>query len=63
MCVHAIPLLDELVKCHGLENLIDFYKKNTLSEDGLVLTDHIKGAQPPPETRRYGSTNLLHRYE
>ncbi|KAH1023327.1 hypothetical protein HUJ04_012553 [Dendroctonus ponderosae] len=53
--------INELVKCHGLENLIDFYKKNTLSDDGLVLTDHIKGTQPPPETRRYGSTNLLHR--
>lgn len=53
---------DEL-KFHGLENLIDHYKNNVLCDNGLVLTQYIKGCQPPHETRRSGrTTNLLHRY-
>ncbi|KAL1492891.1 hypothetical protein ABEB36_011064 [Hypothenemus hampei] len=48
-------------KFHGLENLIEFYKKQPLSDDGLLLTEHVKGTQPPHETRRAGSSNLLHR--
>lgn len=53
--------LDESVKIHGLENLIEYYKTHALSEDGLVLTEFVKGVQPPPETKRLGNANLLHR--
>ncbi|CAG9759921.1 unnamed protein product [Ceutorhynchus assimilis] len=53
--------LNESVKFHGLENLIEYYKENPLSDDGLVLTEYIEGSLPPHETRRSGSTNLLHR--
>lgn len=29
--------------------------------EGLVLKEPVKGEQPPPDTRRHGNTNLLHR--
>ncbi|XP_030748322.1 tyrosine-protein kinase Shark [Sitophilus oryzae] len=53
--------IDECVKIHGLENLINYYKTNPLSDDGLVLTEYIKGSLPPHDSRRQGHTNLLHR--
>ncbi|KAF7287415.1 hypothetical protein GWI33_001389 [Rhynchophorus ferrugineus] len=52
--------IDECVKFHGLENLVNYYKKNPLSE-GLVLTEHIEGSLPPHDSLRQGHTNLLHR--
>lgn len=47
---------------HGLESLIEYYMENpgVLAED-LVLREPLKGEQPPPDTRRHGHTNLLHR--
>ncbi|XP_050314326.1 tyrosine-protein kinase Shark [Anthonomus grandis grandis] len=53
--------LNDLGKLHGLETLIDHYRRNPLSDDGLVLTDFVKGTIPPHETLRSGFTNLLHR--
>ncbi|XP_066258920.1 tyrosine-protein kinase Shark [Euwallacea similis] len=57
----AIFSINESVKFHGLENLIDFYKKTPLAGNGLVLTEFVKGHQPPHQTMRSGSSNLLHR--
>ncbi|XP_057672099.1 tyrosine-protein kinase Shark [Diorhabda carinulata] len=54
--------IDEYLKFHGLEVLIDYYfmTPNKLPEN-LVLTDYIRKDPPPPDSRRHGRTNLLHR--
>lgn len=47
---------------HGLESLIEYYMENPgVLAEGLVLKEPVKGEQPPPDTRRHGHTNLLHR--
>lgn len=47
---------------HGLESLIEYYMENSgVLAEGLVLKEPVKGVQPPPDTRRHGHTNLLHR--
>ncbi|KAH0564657.1 tyrosine-protein kinase Shark isoform X2 [Cotesia glomerata] len=47
---------------HGLETLIENYKnKKEGSGLNVSLTKGYKGEPPPPDTRRHGRTNLLHR--
>lgn len=46
---------------HGLESLIEYYMENPGALGGLVLKEPVRGEQPPPDTRRHGHTNLLHR--
>ncbi|KAG8042704.1 hypothetical protein G9C98_005339 [Cotesia typhae] len=47
---------------HGLETLIEHYKnKKQGSGLNVSLTKGYKGEPPPPDTRRHGRTNLLHR--
>lgn len=54
--------IDECLKFHGLEALIQHYSAtpNVLPEN-LILTDYVKGQPPPHDSRRHGRTNLLHR--
>ncbi|XP_060516097.1 tyrosine-protein kinase Shark isoform X2 [Cylas formicarius] len=52
--------IDECLKFHGIETLIDHYTKNPITES-VVLTEYVKGFPPPHDSRRYGQTNLLHR--
>lgn len=53
---------DGNIKLHGLESLIEYYMENRgVLAEGLVLKEPVKGEQPPPDTRRHGHTNLLHR--
>ena len=46
--------------CTGLEMLIAYYQEDA---QGLStrLNEMCKGQPPPPDTRRHGRTNLLHR--
>lgn len=45
-----------------MESLIEYYMENpSVLAEGLVLKQPVKGEQPPPDTRRHGHTNLLHR--
>lgn len=57
----AIFSIDETVIVHGLESLVEYYRTHPLSDDGLVLTEYVKGSLPPHDSRRKGHTNLLHR--
>lgn len=52
--------IDEQTICHGLETLIEYYQQSC---HGLVtsLGNPIIKDPPPPDTRRHGRTNLLHR--
>lgn len=53
---------DENTKFHGLESLIEHYlTTDGVLSDGLSLTVHIPGQEPPHHSRRHGRTNLLHR--
>lgn len=54
--------IDECLKFHGLEVLIQHYMStpNALPEN-LILTEYLKGQPPPHDSRRHGRTNLLHR--
>nr|CAI5828820.1 unnamed protein product [Callosobruchus analis] len=54
--------IDERIKFHGLDVLIEYYQStpNVLCE-GLILTEYVKGSQPPHDSRLLGRTNLLHR--
>jgi hypothetical protein len=51
---------DEQIICHGLETLIEYYQGTS---SGLItpLGNPIIKDPPPPDTRRHGRTNLLHR--
>lgn len=51
---------DELTICHGLETLIEYYQEQ---KSGIItqLKNPIVRDPPPPDTRRHGRTNLLHR--
>lgn len=53
-------ILDEQTICHGLETLIEYYQQSC---HGLVVSlgNPIIKDPPPPDTRRHGRTNLLHR--
>lgn len=60
LLIHHI--VDEHLKFHGLEVLIDYYLKNPGSlSDGIMLKEYIKADPPPHDARRFGRTNLLHR--
>lgn len=52
--------IDDQAPIHGLECLIENYQKTS---NGLVtkLTEMVKSNPPPPESRRHGRNNLLHR--
>ncbi|XP_031636726.1 tyrosine-protein kinase Shark isoform X2 [Contarinia nasturtii] len=52
--------IDDQTPVHGLDSLIEHYRE---SSDGLVtqLTAIIVKDPPPAESRRHGTTNLLHR--
>lgn len=55
--------IDECLKFHGLEVLIEHYTStpNVLGEN-LILTEYVKGQSPPHDSRRLGkNANLLHR--
>nr|XP_023011700.1 tyrosine-protein kinase shark [Leptinotarsa decemlineata] len=54
--------IDECLKFHGLEVLIEHYTvtPNALPEN-LVLTEYVVKYPPPHDSRRHGRTNLLHR--
>lgn len=59
---HLCVFVDENIKMHGLESLIEYYMENPeVLAKGLILKEPVKGEQPPPDTRRHGHTNLLHR--
>ncbi|XP_072401763.1 tyrosine-protein kinase Shark [Diabrotica undecimpunctata] len=54
--------IDEFPTFHGLEVLVNHYKVTpNLLSNNLVLTEYIEKFPPPPNTRRLGRTNLLHR--
>ncbi|KAF5281211.1 hypothetical protein FQR65_LT14826 [Abscondita terminalis] len=54
--------LDENVKIHGLDSLIEYYQDPINDQSlGFTLTEPCKGNVPPHDTRRHGRTNLLHR--
>lgn len=54
--------IDECLKFHGLEILIDYYSQHLGAlAPGLKLTCYIKDKAPPHDSRRHGRTNLLHR--
>lgn len=59
-CYNVSSITDDETTIHGLETLIEYYQKEN---HGLVTTLRIpiKGSPPPPDTRRHGRTNLLHR--
>ncbi|XP_055373140.1 tyrosine-protein kinase Shark [Condylostylus longicornis] len=48
------------VKFHGLETLIEFYRKSA-DELETQLNEFVKGQPPPNDSRSHGRTNLLHR--
>lgn len=53
-------ITDEQIICHGLETLIEHYQND---KGGIIspLGSPIIKDFPPPDTRRHGRTNLLHR--
>lgn len=53
--------IDDRPPIHGLDSLVDHYKKT--SSSGLVtqLATFVRGVAPPPDSRSHGKTNLLHR--
>lgn len=54
--------LEDNVKIHGLDSLIEYYQDPTHGQAiPLFLTEPCKGDVPPHDTRRHGRTNLLHR--
>lgn len=58
----SIGSLEECVKVHGLDSLIEYYLENPgLLGENIVLTLPIKGDPPPHDLRRHGRSNLLHR--
>lgn len=56
----SVSSSDEQTISHGLETLIEYYQEDS---HGLVTTlkNPILKDPPPPDTRRHGQTNLLHR--
>lgn len=52
--------IEENVRLHGLDTLIDHYQDSSESI-GTQLVCPIKGSLPPPQSRQLGKTNLLHR--
>lgn len=46
---------------HGMEHLIDFYRKNKSNFLHTQLKTFVKKSSPPLSTRRDGISNLLHR--
>lgn len=48
--------------CHGLDELIKTLQcSQTSEEDDVMLQKPLIKSLPPPEVRRHGRTNLLHR--
>lgn len=52
--------IEDNVRLHGLDTLIDHYQDSSDSI-GTQLLCIAKGTLPPPESRQLGKTNLLHR--
>ncbi|CAG9855427.1 unnamed protein product [Phyllotreta striolata] len=52
--------INECLKFHGLEVLIEYYTKNSINDEG-VLTEYIPKYPPPHDSLRHGRINLLHR--
>ncbi|XP_034945799.1 tyrosine-protein kinase Shark [Chelonus insularis] len=51
---------DNTPPLHGLETLIEHYRRDKYGLE-VKLGNSCKGDPPPPDTRRHGRTNLLHR--
>lgn len=46
---------------HGIECLIDFYRRNKSDHLCMQLSNFVKKNPPPISLRRHGNSNLLHR--
>ncbi|ODM97653.1 Tyrosine-protein kinase HTK16 [Orchesella cincta] len=47
--------------CHGLDELIKSLQSPTSPDEDIVLQKPVIKSLPPPDVRRHGRTNLLHR--